>query len=514
MAPLSYELPKGLLEVRGEVLVERLIRQLREAGVSDVTVVTGYMKEAFFYLEELLGVRVAVNPNYVWHGNAASLLSVSGLLGGSFVCASDQYFEENPFLGACGESFCCCVPDDPERQGWRATVADDGVITALERGAGAAPRVRTPLFLSEDDGAAFARALLEESAQPGFADLHWDDLLARHLGEMRVLARELKPKTVHEFKSFEDLVAFDQAFVDNVDSSILDNVCSVLGCDRRDITGITPISQGLTNLSFKFSAGGQTYVYRHPGKGTDEIINRAAEAHALGIAKHLGLDETFIYEDPVSGWKVSRYVEGCVPFDYRNRDHVARGLALVRRLHDSGATSPWSFDFWDEAVKIERLLREMSYPLPRDFGSVFSRAERVATHMAREQVTPCLCHNDFYGPNFLVRGDDMWLIDWEYSAMGDPACDIGNFVAQGSGYTVEETIDVLPLYYGREPSPEEVRHCLGAVGVVGWYWYVWAIFKEAQGNPVGEWLYIWYKAARDYCAAALELYETPGGTDA
>ena len=98
--------------------------------------------------------------------------------------------------------------------------------------------------------------------------------------------------------------------------------------------------------------------------------------------------------------------------------------------------------------------------------------------------------------------------------MGDYACDIGNFVSQGSGYSVEETIDILDLYYGRPATPEEVRHCLGAVGVVGYYWYVWAIFKEAQGNPVGEWLYIWYKAARDYCAAALKLYEPAGGTDA
>ncbi|MCR4871631.1 MAG: phosphotransferase [Atopobiaceae bacterium] len=514
MAPLSYELPKALLTVRGEVLIERLIRQLREAGVEDVTVVTGYMKEAFFYLEDLLGVQIAVNPNYVWHGNAASLLTVSGLLPGSFICASDQYFEDNPFICDLEGSSCCCVSDSPERQGWRVSVSRGGFISSLRRGVGDSPRVRTPLFLSEEDGAAFAGALVRESAQTGFADLNWDDILSRHLGELRIKARSLRVGSVHEFKSFEDLISFDQAFVDNVDSSILDNICSVLGCDRHAISGIEPISQGLTNLSFKFSVDGKSYVYRHPGKGTDEIINRAAEAHALGIAKHLGLDETFIYEDPVSGWKISRFIEDCIPFDYRNTDHVARGLSLVRKLHDSGETSPWSFDFWDEAVKIERILRKMSYPLPRDFGSVFERTQRVAGHMAAEQAPTCLCHNDFYGPNFLVHDDDMWLIDWEYAAMGDPACDLGNFVAQGSGYTVEETVSILPLYYGREPSAEEVRHCLGAVGVVGYYWYVWAIFKEAQGNPVGEWLYIWYKAARDYCAAALKLYEPAGGTDA
>ncbi|WP_288155380.1 NTP transferase domain-containing protein [uncultured Sharpea sp.] len=41
-APLSYEKPKGLVEVKGEVLVERQIRQLREAGIEDIVLITGY----------------------------------------------------------------------------------------------------------------------------------------------------------------------------------------------------------------------------------------------------------------------------------------------------------------------------------------------------------------------------------------------------------------------------------------------------------------------------------------
>ena len=44
-APISYEKPKGLLKVRGEVLIERQIRQLKEAGIDDITVVVGYKKE-------------------------------------------------------------------------------------------------------------------------------------------------------------------------------------------------------------------------------------------------------------------------------------------------------------------------------------------------------------------------------------------------------------------------------------------------------------------------------------
>lgn len=44
-APLSYERPKALIEVKGEVLIERQIRQLYEAGVPEVIVVTGYKHE-------------------------------------------------------------------------------------------------------------------------------------------------------------------------------------------------------------------------------------------------------------------------------------------------------------------------------------------------------------------------------------------------------------------------------------------------------------------------------------
>ena len=38
-APLSYEKPKGLLKVKGEILIECQIRQLQEAGITDITIV-------------------------------------------------------------------------------------------------------------------------------------------------------------------------------------------------------------------------------------------------------------------------------------------------------------------------------------------------------------------------------------------------------------------------------------------------------------------------------------------
>ena len=51
-APISYERPKALIEVRGEVLIERQIRQIQEAGINEIIIVTGYMAEQFDFRKD------------------------------------------------------------------------------------------------------------------------------------------------------------------------------------------------------------------------------------------------------------------------------------------------------------------------------------------------------------------------------------------------------------------------------------------------------------------------------
>ena len=72
-APFTYEKPKGLFRVKGEILVERQIEQLLQAGISDIYVVVGYMKEKFFYLEQKYGVKLIVKNKFGNKGNLYSL---------------------------------------------------------------------------------------------------------------------------------------------------------------------------------------------------------------------------------------------------------------------------------------------------------------------------------------------------------------------------------------------------------------------------------------------------------
>lgn len=96
-APLSYEKPKALLKVKGEVLIERQIRQLQAAGIDDITVVVGYMKEKLFYLEDRFHVKIVINEDYYRYNNPSTLMLVRDRLKNTFICSSDNYFEQNPF---------------------------------------------------------------------------------------------------------------------------------------------------------------------------------------------------------------------------------------------------------------------------------------------------------------------------------------------------------------------------------------------------------------------------------
>ena len=54
--PLSYEKPKALLEVKGEILIERQIRQLMEAKIPEIYIVIGYKAEQLSYIQKKFGV--------------------------------------------------------------------------------------------------------------------------------------------------------------------------------------------------------------------------------------------------------------------------------------------------------------------------------------------------------------------------------------------------------------------------------------------------------------------------
>jgi len=92
--PLSLEKPKALWKVQGEILIERLLRQAKEAKISDITVVLGYKKEMFYYLEKEFDVSFFENKDY-WKKDGAELFSSNE---SCLILSAGEYYLDNPFL--------------------------------------------------------------------------------------------------------------------------------------------------------------------------------------------------------------------------------------------------------------------------------------------------------------------------------------------------------------------------------------------------------------------------------
>ena len=97
MIPLNDIGPKALLRVYGEVLIERLIKQLKTKGIEKIYIVVGFEKEKFEYLIDRYNVELIVNTEYASDNNCHSVALASKYLENSYIVPGDLYFSTNPF---------------------------------------------------------------------------------------------------------------------------------------------------------------------------------------------------------------------------------------------------------------------------------------------------------------------------------------------------------------------------------------------------------------------------------
>lgn len=513
-APISYEKPKGLLRVRGEVLIERQIRQLQEAGIRDITVVVGYKAEYFYYLRHAFGVDIVVNPEFSVRNNNSTLWRVRERLANTYVCSSDDYFTENPFERYVHEAYYASAYVAGPTDEWCLTTGPGHVIRSVTVGGRDSWVMLGHVYFDRAFSATFRRILDAEYELPETAPKLWEALYAEHIDELRMTLRKYPDGFIHEFDSLDELRSFDPDFLDNVDSSVLDNIAASLGCTRHDITDIYPLKQGLTNLSCHFTVHGEEYVYRHPGAGTSDTIDRAAELDALRQARDLDLDSTFLTGDPANGWKISRFVPDAKCLDPHDAAQLRAAMTMSRRLHTSDVEMRGSFDYLTEALRYEeRLTASGPIDVP-GYAELRAAIVRLHEHAERDAYPRRPSHNDFYHLNFLRESNGtLHLIDWEYAGMSDVASDFGTF-ALCAELSDTETFQALTNYLDHPPTYAQWRHFVAYIALAGWFWYVWGLDKEQQGESVGEWLYVYYRGAADNVDRALAWYEGPQPGDA
>ena len=495
MVPINTETPKGLLEIKGERLIECTIRQLHEVGITEIYVVVGFMKEQYEYLIDEYGVELIVAPDYASKNNLHSLKTAADHLSNSYIIPCDIWCEKNPYSR--NELYSWYMVSDLVDDDSTVRVNRKQELVVQKEQAGGNAMIGICYLLEAE--AEIVRERLEELGRDSRYDgAFWEETLYQK-DRMIVTARVVHAADAVEINTYEQLREIDS------DSSQLQNdaiqvICQALGARPDEVTNITVLKKGMTNRSFLFSCKDKKYIMRIPGEGTDQLINRRQEAAVYQTIAGRKICDEIAYINPENGYKITEYLEGARVCNAENEEDLQKCMKKLREFHGQKLKVDHSFELFGQMEYYESLW-EGTPSAYKDYEKTKEHVLQLKDYIEANAGEQVLTHIDAVPDNFLFvkenGKEEIRLIDWEYAGMQDPHVDIAMFCIY-SLYKKEQVDHLIDLYFEGNCDDRTRIKIYCYIAVCGLLWSNWCEYKRNLGVEFGEYSLRQYRYAKDY----------------
>ncbi len=213
--PISDYCPKGLSIIKGEVLVERQIKQLQAVGVTDITLVVGYKKEMFFYLADKYDVKIVINEQYDTQDNVSSLRLVLDQLDNTYICSVDNYYPENLFNTYEYRGFYSTVYVENNSDEWIVRIDENGLINDINIGAPRGHIMLGFVYFDRKFSENFRQVIQDVEGIDEYNHHVWEYLYMKHLETLKLEIKEFDKNSILEFDTIDDAINFDKDFLEN-----------------------------------------------------------------------------------------------------------------------------------------------------------------------------------------------------------------------------------------------------------------------------------------------------------
>ena len=495
MVPINTETPKGLLEIKGERLIERTIRQLHEVGITEIYVVVGFMKEQYEYLIDEYGVDLIVAPDYASKNNLHSLKTAADHLSNSYIIPCDIWCEKNPYSR--NELYSWYMVSDMVDDDSTVRVNRKQELVVQKEQAGGNAMIGICYLLEAE--AAIVRERLEELGRDSRYDgAFWEETLYRK-DRMIVTARVVHAADAVEINTYEQLREIDSDS-SQLQTDAIQVICEALGAQQNEVTNITVLKKGMTNRSFLFSCKDKKYIMRIPGEGTDQLINRRQEAAVYQTIAGRRICDEIAYINPENGYKITEYLEGARVCDAENEEDLQKCMKKLREFHGQKLRVDHSFDLFGQMEYYESLW-EGTPSAYKDYEKTKAHVLQLKDYIEANAGEWVLTHIDAVPDNFLFveenGKEEIRLIDWEYAGMQDPHVDIAMFCIY-SLYKKEQVDHLIDLYFEGNCDDRTRIKIYCYIAVCGLLWSNWCEYKRKLGVEFGEYSLRQYRYAKDY----------------
>ena len=206
-------------------------------------------------------------------------------------------------------------------------------------------------------------------------------------------------------------------------------------------------SAGHSNRTFLMRHGERRFVVRLGSRSAAGLgVDRQAEQKVLACAERLGIGAPVLYCDPARGTLVTDYMESrALRIEGIGAERVIDALATaLHRLHAEPLDIP--------AVNIADRIRSYARDLQAEDPRRWPRARRLlgSCRLVMEQYRfgrklSALCHNDLVATNILETPAGIRILDWEYTARGDPFFDLAT-LCEDQGLSTLDRQQLLLAY--------------------------------------------------------------------
>lgn len=249
----------------------------------------------------------------------------------------------------------------------------------------------------------------------------------------------------------------------------------------KDACPIRKLAGGPASDSWLLEAGGQRFVARFDNAAAGSLgLNRQAEREILQTVSEAGIAPQLVWSDPGRGIQVCTYIEGdsWSMEDIHNPARLQELALTLRKLHE---LPPLGRRFEPEAAA-QRYASRIGTP---EAGKLADHAGALAVKLRAETTRPALCHNDLVHSNIVNHGP-VYLIDWEYAAVGDAYFDLAVVVRH---HQLSPALSKIFLQaYFENPGPaqfEKLAAFCSLYDYLAGLWYL-AMARESGAKPAIE----------------------------
>lgn len=213
MVPVTLNTPKPLIKVHGKKIIETLLDAVLDVGITDITIVRGYLGEQFdLLLKKYPMLKFVENPIYNEANNISSAYVVRDMLSNAYVLESDLLLYNKNLIRKYEYTTNYLGMEVDRTDDW-CFETKKGYITKVRVGGENVHHMFGISYWTKEDGEKMEKDIETVFKSPGGKERYWDEVALREcIKNYKVWVRPVQRGDIIEIDTYNELKQIDSIY--------------------------------------------------------------------------------------------------------------------------------------------------------------------------------------------------------------------------------------------------------------------------------------------------------------